>query len=651
MNGTMYGHDPSIGFYTGNGPMHSSYVNYYPTTFTPNSHIHQLYQAVRQDNIKSQQQTFNPLSTKSNNSNQYGSDIQHQFYPNNPPQQITNPNVYNFENGGLASIAYYDNIRARVRSNPVTNQHQSSISTNSSIQYPYTQSPSMQQTPTTVNSQADPNFLVVPGAQTNRSSSPLQSSTGIALPVPDQSQSIQNMTESELSLDFPEYSMDALIQRLVPTDTYIPKQSFIYPMLLCSRMNIRPSLLFNQLARLTIKSIANMTHDRSIRTMNNFLYVLSQWTRTFPYDFRNSEMMLQLEDLFKKITSFESTLQSDIQHIYKKLRSKLKALDHYEDYIRQLNKKAMYNLTQLALVTDIMNECPTSILFAQQLTHIELDRLKPVGAEELIQYFIMKLASEEIRAHPNRNYNTDASASDGETPNHKSQKLVHDKKLTFCLEAYIQWFNRLTFFITTEIVKHTQRRSRVRLINYFIDTAYECFRLQNFNSMIGILGGLNMQPVRRLRKTWEKIQLDKFQQLEQYMDVSKNFATYRLVLKVAMEEAEKHGWVTNKIVIPFTSIILQDVYYIKTHSKDHTPAGGINLKKYYSMAKFISEDFVLCKQSKCSFERSDEIINYIITSPTFNEDSLMLASFECEPPATVTEKEKHRALQKSVNTS
>ena len=57
--------------------------------------------------------------------------------------------------------------------------------------------------------------------------------------------------------------------------------------------------------------------------MNNFLYVLSQWTRTFPYDFRNSEMISQLEDLFKKITSFEPTLQSDVQHIYKKLRSKV----------------------------------------------------------------------------------------------------------------------------------------------------------------------------------------------------------------------------------------------------------------------------------------------------------------------------------------
>jgi hypothetical protein len=105
----------------------------------------------------------------------------------------------------------------------------------------------------------------------------------------------------------------------------------------------------------------------------------------------------------------------------------------------------------------------------------------------------MKLASEEARAHPNRNYNIQTETSNGENSNNKPHNLVHDKKLTFCLEAYIQWFNRLTFFITTEIVKHTHRRSRIRLINYFIDTAYECFRLNNFNSMIGILGKKNFE--------------------------------------------------------------------------------------------------------------------------------------------------------------
>jgi hypothetical protein len=97
----------------------------------------------------------------------------------------------------------------------------------------------------------------------------------------------------------------------------------------------------------------------------------------------------------------------------------------------------------------------------------------------------MKLASEEARVHPNRNGNVQSETTNG---GNKPENLVHDKKLTFCLEAYIQWFNHLTFFITTEIVKHTHRRSRIKLINYFIDAAYECFHLNNFNSMIGILG-------------------------------------------------------------------------------------------------------------------------------------------------------------------
>ncbi|CAF3322603.1 unnamed protein product [Rotaria sp. Silwood1] len=166
-----------------------------------------------------------------------------------------------------------------------------------------------------------------------------------------------------------------------------------------------------------------------------------------------------------------------------------------------------------------------------------------------------------------------------------------------------------------------------------------------------------MQPVKRLKRTWKKIQLNKLEQLEQYMNVSKNFANYRLIFKSAKEEAEKYGWAVDKIVIPFTSLVLQDVYYIKTHSKDDTVAGGVNLKKYYSMAKFISEEFIQCKQSKvcnlipCSFERNDIIINYITTSPIFNENSLMLASFECEPPATANEKEKWSMLQATKYTS
>lgn len=45
-----------------------------------------------------------------------------------------------------------------------------------------------------------------------------------------------------------------------------------------------------------------------------------------------------------------------------------------------------------------------------------------------------------------------------------------------------------------------------------------------------------------------------------------------------MKDAQRHRWILDKIVIPFTSIVLQDVYYTKTHSKDYTVEGGINFK-------------------------------------------------------------------------
>jgi len=74
-----------------------------------------------------------------------------------------------------------------------------------------------------------------------------------------------------------------------------------------------------------------------------------------------------------------------------------------------------------------------------------------------------------------------ASASDID-----STKSLHS--WTYCLESYINWSNRLSSFVTTEIIKHLKRHIRVKLLNYFIDAALECFNTGNFNSMMGILG-------------------------------------------------------------------------------------------------------------------------------------------------------------------
>ena len=55
-------------------------------------------------------------------------------------------------------------------------------------------------------------------------------------------------------------------------------------------------------------------------------------------------------------------------------------------------------------------------------------------------------------------------------------------------------------------------------VEFWIEVARECVNIGNFNSMMGIITGLNMFPVARLKKTWTKIQSGKFAVLEHQMD-------------------------------------------------------------------------------------------------------------------------------------
>ena len=82
-------------------------------------------------------------------------------------------------------------------------------------------------------------------------------------------------------------------------------------------------------------------------------------------------------------------------------------------------------------------------------------------------------------------------------------------KQTRNLEAYVEWFNRLSNFVAMEVCcsgrSKDKKKQRAKVIEYFIDVANECCHLNNFNSLMAIAAGLNMTPVSRLKKTWAKV--------------------------------------------------------------------------------------------------------------------------------------------------
>ncbi|KAJ8976777.1 hypothetical protein NQ317_009696 [Molorchus minor] len=159
---------------------------------------------------------------------------------------------------------------------------------------------------------------------------------------------------------------------------------------------------------------------------------------------------------------------------------------------------------------------------------------------------------------------------------------------------------------------------RVRVVEYWIETGRECFNIGNFNSLMAIIAGLNMSPISRLKKTWSKIQPEKFAILEHQMDPSSNFNSYRSTLKAAMwRSAEQlisvkgssfHFSVYSSKICTFLIRVVQAEVSLPL-----LPNGHINFEKFWQLAKQVTE-FMAWKQ---------------VTS---------LASFECEPPDNNQEK-------------
>nr|XP_033770433.1 ras-GEF domain-containing family member 1B isoform X1 [Geotrypetes seraphini] len=427
-------------------------------------------------------------------------------------------------------------------------------------------------------------------------------------------------------------SLEALIQHLVPSIDYYPDRTFIFTFLLSSRLFIHPHELMAKVCHLCVQhqrlKEPGIDKARVRKNAPKILQLLTEWTETFPYDFRDERMMRNLKELTQRIASSDEVYRKNIQQIIQNLLRKLAALRQYEELLARINAQATDRLTVLktkpqSIQRDIITVCNDPYTLAQQLTHIELDRLTYIGPEEFVQAFVQK------------------------DPMDNDKSCYGDRRKTRNLEAYVEWFNRLSYLVATEICMPVKKKHRARIIEYFIDVARECFNIGNFNSLMAIISGMNMSPVSRLKKTWAKVKTAKFDILEHQMDPSSNFYNYRTALRGAAQRSLTAHSNREKIVIPFCSLFIKDIYFFNEGCANRLPNGHVNFEKFWELAKQVME-IMTWKQVECPFERDRKILQYLLTAPVFSEDALYLASYESEGPENHTEKDRWKTLRSSL---
>lgn len=70
----------------------------------------------------------------------------------------------------------------------------------------------------------------------------------------------------------------------------------------------------------------------------------------------------------------------------------------------------------------------------------------------------------------------------------------------------------------------------------------------------------------------------------------------------------------------------------------------INFEKCSQLAKQVME-FNEWKKVTCPFEQMPNVIAYLQTSSVLNENTLSMASFECEPPENTEEKGRYKTVK------
>lgn len=427
-------------------------------------------------------------------------------------------------------------------------------------------------------------------------------------------------------------SLEALIQHLVPNVDYYPDRTYIFTFLLSSRLFLHPFELMSRVCHVCVEHqrLGDPQADkmRLRKTAPRMVQLLSEWTETFPYDFRDERMMRSLKELTHRLSCGDELCRKAVQQMMQTLIRKLTALGQYEEVVAKLNataaeRMAVLKTKPLSIQRDILTICNEPFALAQQLTHIELERLSYIGPEEFVQAFVQK------------------------DPLDNDKSRFSDCKKASNLQTYVEWFNRLSYLVATEICMPVKKKQRARVIDFFIDVARECFNIGNFNSMMAIISGMNMSPVSRLKKTWGKVKTAKFDILEHQMDPSSNFYNYRTSLRGATQRAITANSAREKIVIPFFSLLIKDIYFLNEGCANRLPNGLINFEKFWELAKQVGE-IMAWKQVECPFERDRKVLQYLLTAPVFTEDALFLASYESEGPENNMEKDSWKSLRSSL---
>ncbi|KAI8815184.1 ras guanine nucleotide exchange factor domain-containing protein [Cladochytrium replicatum] len=209
------------------------------------------------------------------------------------------------------------------------------------------------------------------------------------------------------------------------------------------------------------------------------------------------------------------------------------------------------------------------------------------------------------------------------------------------VRIFISISNQVTGWVAHTILQEKDLKKRGNCIKQFILIAEKCRKLNNFNTMMSIISGLESAHIHRLQRTWAQLTprtVQSFDVLKNLMSSTKNFIKYREAL---------HS--VNPPCIPFLGFYLSDLTFIEDGNPDFLKGDDrlINFSKRGRTAEVIRE-VQQYQNTAYAYQSVEQLQVYLrqCLQDASEESDLYNMSLELEPREREDEKIQ-RLLQES----
>jgi hypothetical protein len=191
--------------------------------------------------------------------------------------------------------------------------------------------------------------------------------------------------------------------------------------------------------------------------------------------------------------------------------------------------------------------------------------------------------------------------------------------------------NNVAFWVSTKILS-ADEAYRVNTIEKMVEVADALFNMRAYNPLMGVLGGLNQQPVQRLKKTWARVSpkhVQLFAKLDEFFSVKSNYKNYRTALLKARTTP-------GMFALPYLGVILRDMVFIY-EGANTVVEGDLSMQKLSLLSTVLRElrDFQRREMSPRAPDMDSVSQTYFEGLVGVSEETLWSLSRSIEAPRSI----------------